>query len=159
MVKERLIFTTGRPVDPHQPISDRLQIGPHEGFKKWVWPKLIKCMIDPLGFPTGIDCYEKAAKELRPARRSPDLPNASDDEQENDDHLLPDSSGYHIVLADGTASRIRFRKALGGARPAAPCGQSTGFQTARCPSLKTTPWQQWPSAFWSTLTRRTWTSH
>ena len=43
MAKERLLFVTGRPVEPHSAKADC-------HFKRWLWPKLLKCMPAALGW-------------------------------------------------------------------------------------------------------------
>jgi hypothetical protein len=115
MAKERLLLVTARPIEPHAPISSRLVL-PRD-FNRWLWPKLLKCMTESLGLPTGVELEAVAKQKLKRARRSTERRNESDDETELDDTFEPDASGYVIELVDGTASHLRFRKISLGGQP------------------------------------------
>ena len=111
--KERLLFVTGRPVEPHTHVPTRLQFEDTETFNRWLWPKLLRCMIGPLGLPAEVATPAGAKAKLSKARRLPDARNDSDEEGDADETFDPDASGYSIELVDGTASRLRFRKCQG----------------------------------------------
>ena len=40
--KERLLFVSARPVEPHSPLPPALELP--EGAHKWMWPRLLKCV-------------------------------------------------------------------------------------------------------------------
>ena len=111
--KERLLFVTGRPVELHTHVPTRLQFEDTETFNRWLWPKLLRCMIGPLGLPAEIATPAGTKAKLSKARRLPDARNDSDEEGDADETFDPDASGYSIELVDGTASRLRFRKCQG----------------------------------------------
>ena len=111
--KERLLFVTARQVEPHTHVPTRLQFEDTETFNRWLWPKLLRCMIGPLGLPAEVATPAGAKAKLSKARRLPDARNDSDEEGDADETFDPDASGYSIELVDGTASRLRFRKCQG----------------------------------------------
>ena len=118
-VSYRHLFSTGPPIEPHQALPRRLEIP--AGGKRWVWPKLLKCMISPLGLPKDVDEHGIAITCLEPRRRVPDDGDDSNDEGENDDLFEPNASGFVVTLIDGTCTRLRFQKAeadgMGGGVP------------------------------------------
>ena len=109
--KERLLFVTARPIEPHSGLSSRLELP--GGVKRWVWLRLLKCAVEALGFPPGVDEPALAAERLSRARPANATRCDSDDEGEDDALFVPDASGYRVSLADGTESRLRFRKEQG----------------------------------------------
>lgn len=101
--KERLVESTGRPVEPHAAVP--LSVEVPEDFQRWVWSPLLDIMLQPLGLPEGANKQESAAMLFTRAVDE-DLPgNAADAGVV----FHPDHSGYEITLADGTPSRLRFR--------------------------------------------------
>ena len=42
--KERLLFVTARPIEPHSGLSSRLELP--GGVKRWAWPRLLKCAVE-----------------------------------------------------------------------------------------------------------------
>ena len=113
--KERLLFVTGAPVEPHSSLPQRLALP--VGRKRWLWPQLLKSMIEPLGLTAGSDQPAVAAATLKRAGASGG-DGEDDGEPEADDVVFePDAYGYHLTLADGSASRLRFRKVHGALLP------------------------------------------
>ena len=76
-ISVRLLFSTGRPIEPHEGLPLALQLP--QGFKKWLWPKLLPSIAQALGLPRGIDQLPMAQATLEKARRGAG-PNDSDDE-------------------------------------------------------------------------------
>lgn len=111
--KERLLFVSGRPIEPHSALPPRLELPP--GIKRWTWPQLMKCMLEPLGLPKGVDQPTLAAATLQLAREAFAEDELDDDDDEQDEFFYPDASGFVITLMDGTTSRLRFLKVKLGA--------------------------------------------
>ena len=59
----RLPFGSGRPIQPHAALPESMKL--YRGFKKWLWPKLLGCMVEPLGLYPGVDTYETAERLLQ----------------------------------------------------------------------------------------------
>ena len=95
-VRERWVILTGPVIEPHAPLPVGLCVP--VDFCQWAWPELMSTMVNPLGFPDGVDIPEIAAQKLRRARDVPhsDAAPPSDDdagEFEADDDYLPDAEG------------------------------------------------------------------
>ena len=101
----RLLITSGRPIEPHQAIPRTLEF-PQE-FKRWMWPKLLTCMVEPLGLRTEHLQLQDAEAVLQVARSDGEAD--TDDEGDRDDDFKPNAGGFKVVLADGTDTRLRFR--------------------------------------------------
>ena len=69
-------------------------------------------MLEPLELPAGVTRPDVANRLLQPARSGPAEAEDSNDEGDDDDAFLPNAGGYCVTLADGTATRLRFRKAV-----------------------------------------------
>ena len=68
-------------------------------------------MIAPLGLPQGVTDFAVACQKLVQVRSAVAIdPDDSNDEDEEDNIFQPNSSGFHVTLADGTKTRLRFRK-------------------------------------------------
>jgi hypothetical protein len=109
-VSFRLLFSSGRPIEPYAALPLGLQLPPD--FKRWLWPKLLACMVAPLGLPAGVQHVDVARNSLEKARVGLERNDSDDEEQEPDGLFMPDKSGYVVTLVDGTQTRIRFRRAL-----------------------------------------------
>ena len=80
----RLLFASGRPVEPHSPPPLRLQTPPE--FKRWQWPKLLDCMVAPLGLPKEAINHEVARQLFR-------APPAHETQADSDAEELESDSG------------------------------------------------------------------
>ena len=98
--KERLIFVTGPPIEPHHGISQALDL-PAE-FSPWLWPKLLQCMVSGLGLPNGSEDHRQATRLFGAA--------SVDVEEELDSKYKPNQDGYPVELVDGTQTRLRFER-------------------------------------------------
>ena len=109
----RHLFCSGAPVEPHQALPNRLLLP--EGTPRWLWPQLLECMVAPLGLPDGITRKAVAAAMYKPLRGAAPVDDDSNDEKEADRLFQPNASGYAVTLADGSNSRLRYRKREGAA--------------------------------------------
>ena len=106
--KERLLFVTGPPIEPYAPLPHRLELP--DGVRRWKWPQLLKCMMEPLGLPPGVDQLAFADATLNKASEClAKDDHRSDDDEEHGEAFAPDSAGYVVTLVDGSSSRLRFR--------------------------------------------------
>ena len=96
----RLLFASGRPVEPHSPPPQRLQT-PQE-FKRWQWPKLLDCMVAPLGLPKEAINHEVARQLFR-------APPAHETQADSDAEELESDSGDHEAPLQGPRGRSRAR--------------------------------------------------
>ena len=106
-VSFRFLFSSGRPIEPYSslPLSLTLPLS----FKRWLWPKLLPCMVMPLGLPAGVHLW-KAAENTFDKARLGDHKNDSDDEEPGaDESMKPNKSGYVVTLVDGSSTRLRFQ--------------------------------------------------
>ncbi|CAK0904715.1 unnamed protein product [Prorocentrum cordatum] len=106
----RLLFASGRPVEPHSPPP--VQLEAPQGFKRWQWPKLLECMVSPLGLPSEATNHALArgAFRLAPAHETQaGPPSGSVPAQEDHVAFEPGPRGYSLRLVDGTITRLRFR--------------------------------------------------
>ena len=103
--KERLLVATGRPIEPHHGVPQRLQLDPQ--FRRWVWSPLLHVMVEPLGLRPGSD--DPAQASVLYERCAATGEDGSDGEEDREQEFVPDSRGYHITLVDGYATRLRFR--------------------------------------------------
>ena len=108
--KERLIFVTGAPVEPHDSLPARLVLpASHDA---WKWPPLLRCMVDALGLPEGVACPNIAAATLQRATASDvDSQAQAASRRPESDVFIPDGYDYRIDFRDGSESRLRFRQA------------------------------------------------
>lgn len=83
---ERLVFITGRPISPHQALPEALALP--EDFEKFLWVPLLENMLPSLGLPEAAMSEDLAAEKFE---------------------CLADGK-YSVMLADGTATHLRFRE-------------------------------------------------
>lgn len=102
--KERFVVSTGRPIQPHQPLpTDYVLPANH---KKWKWHPLLAAVADVLGLLEGAAHPDVASKLWSKAEvTGKDL---EDGEVEAD--FAPDPAGYEVTLKDFVKTRVRFRK-------------------------------------------------
>jgi hypothetical protein len=110
-VSYRLLFITGRPIEPHAGLPRTLQLE-HTDFKRWIWPIMLPCMLEPLGLPHAAHRMEEAEAVLEVAVREHE-DDESADEGEEEGHFNPNAGGYQVTLADGTMTRLRFKRKEG----------------------------------------------
>lgn len=85
---ERILLCSGRPIAPHAPLAESLQLPEHA--ERLLWAPLLSTMCEPLGLPEAV-LKEETAKE------------AFADTWDEED------GSCSVWLADGTQTRIRFR--------------------------------------------------
>lgn len=103
-VRERFLLVTGPIVEPHHPIP--YQVSVPGDFQRWLWPRLLNTMIEPLGFPDQCNDPVVAAQKLKRAAKEDDDGSLADEQSA----FVPDAQGFAINFADGTPTRLRFRK-------------------------------------------------
>ena len=106
--KERLIFATGPPIEPHDPLPERLELP--AGTPAWRWPKLLRCMVEPLGLPPGVTDPRVASEQLQEAPLEDATLEPRRDPLQAADAFAPHASGYLATFSDGSVSRLRFRR-------------------------------------------------
>ena len=106
--KERFVVSTRRPVQPHEPLPSDYLMQPGE--KRALWIPLPLPVAEVFGLADGM--LPDIAKDLWPRVRSDgDDPDPQDlDEHEQDCDFVPNASGYHVTLADGVSTQLRFRR-------------------------------------------------
>jgi hypothetical protein len=112
---ERVLMVSARPVDPHTPVPDFVEYP--LGHARWKWPRLLHANVEHLGMKSAWMDAQQAAALLQKARHDGQERCDSDDDNEEDAHFVPDASGYRVELADGTPSRLRFRRVADRAVP------------------------------------------
>ena len=93
--RERMIFTSGPPVEPHARLPGTLQLPP--GFDPWVWSPLLDLMLEALGLPEGANTIEVARKIFPKANLE-------------DENAEANAEFFTIVLVDATETLLRFRE-------------------------------------------------
>jgi hypothetical protein len=106
-VSFRLLFVTGRPIEPHAGLSKMLQVD-SRSFKRWLWPQLLPIMLEPLGLPGCSQRLDEAEVSLQVAWENVEDDDSAD-EGEDSQHFRPNASGFNVSLVDGTETRIRFK--------------------------------------------------
>ncbi|CAK0852636.1 unnamed protein product, partial [Prorocentrum cordatum] len=109
-VRGRWRILTAHVVEPRAPLPGDFVAPP--GFHERSWPELMSTMAGPLGFPPGADIPEIAANTLPRARDAPHSDAVAHESQSGEEYL-PGVEGYYVQLADGTQSRIRFKRVPG----------------------------------------------
>ena len=109
-VAYRHLFSSGPPIEPHQALPQNLPLP--ADFKKWLWPQLLPCMLSPLGLPAWSCDMAAAVEQLSHmgGARVDDTADDSNDEESGDHEFKPSSNGFSVTLADGTVTRLRFRR-------------------------------------------------
>lgn len=94
----------GPPVEPHDALPLRSDLP--ECTSAWQRPKLLRCMVEPLGLPVGITDPQVAAHKLQEA------PLEYEDVEAHTlaYRFIPHEGGYDITFLDGSVSRLRFRR-------------------------------------------------
>ena len=106
-VSFRFLFSSGRPIEPYSslPLSLTLPLS----FKRWLWPKLLPCMVMPLGLPAGVHLWKAAENTFDKARLGDHKNDADHEEPGADESMKPNKSGYVVTLVDGSSTRLRFQ--------------------------------------------------
>lgn len=86
---ERLIFLMARPISSHSALPQSLNLPP--GYERFIWVPLLDVMLPSLGLNTDALHLTTARRRFEEAEMSDECPT------------------FHVELADGTESRLRFR--------------------------------------------------
>ena len=73
VVPKGLLITSGSPIEPYQALPRRMSVP--LGFKRWKWPRLLRCMFQPLGTLDDAKALDSAGRSLKKAQvRRPGYP-------------------------------------------------------------------------------------
>jgi len=121
--KERILISTGRPIQPHAPLPEDYEMP--EGHPRWNWVPLVPDVAAVLQFEVGAASPEQAAKVWSRAKAPTEEAPAAECEQIGGKVYVPDAEGFEVKLPDGVATQVRFRRA-----PNMPNGFRAEWRTA-----------------------------
>ncbi|CAK0820661.1 unnamed protein product [Prorocentrum cordatum] len=105
--KERILISTGRPVQPHAPLPDTYAMP--AGTLRHKWVPLVAEVADALELVAGSASPDQAARVWARAAR-PREDDAASSETVDGKVYVPDAEGFSVTLPDGVQTQVRFQR-------------------------------------------------
>ncbi|CAK0860829.1 unnamed protein product [Prorocentrum cordatum] len=105
--KERILISTGRPVQPHAPLPDTYAMP--AGTLRHKWVPLVAEVAEALELVAGSAPPDQAARVWARAAR-PREDDAASSETVDGKVYVPDAEGFSVTLPDGVQTQVRFQR-------------------------------------------------